>query len=57
MSTGLAVVLGVIVGLVAGASAVWAVLSRRLANEKVKRERLTGDIAERDLELARTGAA
>ena len=57
MSTGLAVVLGVMVGLAAGAGAVWAVLSRRLADEKVKREQLTGDIAERDLELARTGAA
>ncbi|WP_419914460.1 DNA recombination protein RmuC [Candidatus Poriferisodalis sp.] len=35
----------------------WAALSRRLADEKVERERLMGDIAERDLELVRTRAA
>lgn len=57
MSTGLAVVLGLLAGLAVGAVIVWAVLSRRLADEKVERERLMGDIAERDLELVRTRAA
>ncbi len=57
MSTGLAVVLGLLAGLAVGAVIVWAALSRRLADEKVERERLMGDIAERDLELVRTRAA
>ena len=38
MSTGLAVVLGVMVGLAAGASAVWAVLSRRLGQVVLERD-------------------
>ena len=38
MSTGLAVVLGVMVGLAAGAGAVWAVLSRRLGQVVLERD-------------------
>ena len=38
MSTGLAVVLGVMVGLAAGAGAIWAVLSRRLGQVQMERD-------------------
>lgn len=57
MSTGLAVVLGLLIGLAAGAGIVWTMLSRRLASQVAEGERLKGDIADRDLELARAGAA
>lgn len=57
MSTGLAVVLGLLIGLAAGAGIVWTTLSRRLASQVAEGERLKGDIADRDLELARAGAA
>lgn len=57
MSTGLAVVLGLLIGLAAGAGIVWATLSRRLADQIAEGERLKGDIADRDLELAKAGAA
>ena len=48
MSTGLAVVLGVMVGLAVGAGAVWAVLSRRLATVTAERD----DRSHRNSELA-----
>lgn len=48
MSTGLAVVLAVLVGLGAGAGAVWAVLSRRLATVTAERD----DRSHRNSELA-----
>ena len=52
MSTGLALVLGVLVGLAAGAGAVWAVLSRRLATVTAERDdrsrRNTELVGERD---------
>lgn len=57
MSTGLAVVLGLLAGLAIGAVIVWAALSRRLAAATDERERLKGDIAHRDIELAKAGAA
>ena len=57
MSTGLAVILGVLIGLAAGAGVVWAVLSRRLSEEVAEREQLKADIADRDVELAKAEAA
>lgn len=57
MSTGLAVVLGILAGLAVGAGTVWSVLSRRLRDESAERERLKSDIASRDVELAKAEAA
>ena len=57
MSTGLAVVLGIVAGLAVGAIVVWAVLSRRLREQTAECERLKGDIADRDVELAKAEAA
>ena len=57
MSTGLAVILGVLIGLAAGAGVVWAVLSRRLSEEVAEREQLRADVADRDVELAKAEAA
>lgn len=57
MSTGLAVVLGLLGGLIIGAGVVWTTLSRRLADHTAEREQLKDDIADRDLELARATAS
>jgi len=57
MSTGLAVVLGAMAGLAAGAIVARAVLSRRLQEQVAECERLKGDITDRDVELAKAEAA
>ena len=60
MSTGLAVVLGVMVGLAVGTGAVWAVWSRlssRLQDAEAERSRLSEELKDRDNRLATTAAA
>ena len=57
MSNGLALVLGLLAGLAVGAAAIWALLSPRLQRATADRERLTREMADRDLELARSEAA
>ena len=56
MSNGLALVLGLLAGLAVGGAAVWARLSPRLQRATAERERLTREIAVRDIDLAKSEA-
>lgn len=57
MSTGLAVILGLLAGLAVGGGAVWAALSRRLRDSRGRVEQLRTELNHRDVELAKATAA
>lgn len=57
MSTGLAVILGLLAGLAVGGGAVWATQSRRLRDSRGRVEQLRTELNDRDVELAKATAA
>lgn len=57
MSTGLAVVLGLLGGFAVGGGAVWAAQSRRLRDSRGRVEQLRTELNNRDVELAKATAA
>lgn len=57
MSTGLAVVLGLLAGLAIGTYGAWVAMARRLGDSKGEVERLRGELNERNVQLAEAAAA